>query len=73
MNETYAPDRGNLLDFQIEPTTPRAPSDGATSTSTDLPMKSSLRGVDPMDRPVGPDDHGARCAEHGILMGGIIF
>ena len=64
MYEKYAPDRGHFLDFQIESAARTPTTAGGPASSTRLPVKSPLRGVDPMDRPVGPDDHGARCAEH---------
>ena len=57
--DTNAPDRSNFFDFQIEPTsrtTHGAPNGAPTGA---LPMESPLRGVDPMDRPVGPHDDGA--------------
>ena len=60
---SYLPNGFHFIYFQIEATT-RAPGSSA-GTGASLPVKSPLRGVDPVDRPVGPHDDGPTAGGRG--------
>ena len=61
----------DFSNFQIKATT-RAPGSSA-GTGASLPVKSPLRGVDPVDRPVGPHDDGPTAGGRGGAQQGRIL